>query len=50
MAREVPFETLKHGIMPFFITRQIFAGAGKLGIETEAGLANTGALSIIPAC
>ena len=42
MAREVPFETLKQGIMPFFITRQIFAGAGKLGIETEAGLATPG--------
>ncbi len=42
MARSVPFETLKRGIMPFFITRQIFAGAGKLGIETEAGLATPG--------
>ena len=42
MAREVPFETLKQGIMSFFITRQIFAGAGKLGIETEAGLATPG--------
>lgn len=42
MARAVPFETLKQGIMPFFITRQIFAGAGKLGIETEAGLATPG--------
>ena len=42
MAREVPFEVLKQGIMPFFITRQIFAGAGKLGIETEAGLATPG--------
>ena len=28
--------------MPFFITRQIFAGAGKIGIETEAGLATPG--------
>ena len=42
MARKVPFEALKQGIMPFFITRQIFAGAGKLGIETEAGLATPG--------
>ena len=42
MAREVPFETLKQGIMSFFITRQIFTGAGKLGIETEAGLATPG--------
>ena len=42
MAREVPFDYLKESIMPFFVTRQIFAGAGKLGIETEAGLATPG--------
>lgn len=42
MARAIPFETLKQGILSFFITRQIFAGAGKLGIETEAGLATPG--------
>ena len=36
MAREVPFEYLKECILPFFVTRQIFAGAGKLGIETES--------------
>ena len=42
MAREVPFEYLKESILPFFVTRQIFAGAGKLGIETEAGLATPG--------
>ena len=42
MAREVPFEYLKECILPFFVTRQIFAGAGKLGIETEAGLATPG--------
>jgi len=42
MARNIPFETHKNRIMPFFITRQIFAGTGKLGIETEAGLATPG--------
>ncbi len=42
MAREVPFEYLKQSILPFFVTRQIFAGAGKLGVETEAGLATPG--------
>src|SRR5712692_6387387 len=26
--REVPFENLQLGLMPFFVTRQIFAGAG----------------------
>lgn len=42
MAREVPFDYLKTCILPFFVTRQIFAGAGKIGIETEAGLATPG--------
>ncbi len=42
MARDVPFEYLKQSILPFFVTRQIFAGAGKLGVETEAGLATPG--------
>ena len=42
MAREVPFDYLKSSILPFFVTRQIFAGAGKIGIETEAGLATPG--------
>jgi Pup amidohydrolase len=31
--REVPFEKLQLGLMPFFVTRQIFAGAGKTGVE-----------------
>lgn len=42
MDRDVPFDYLKTSILPFFITRQIFAGAGKIGIETEAGLATPG--------
>ncbi len=42
MAREVPFDYLKACILPFFVTRQIFAGSGKIGIETEAGLATPG--------
>ncbi len=32
--RDVPFEALYAGLMPFFITRQLFAGAGKVGVET----------------
>jgi Pup amidohydrolase len=31
--RDVPFEKLQLGLMPFFVTRQIFAGAGKTGAE-----------------
>lgn len=42
MDRDVPFNYLKTCILPFFVTRQIFAGAGKIGIETEAGLATPG--------
>lgn len=42
MDREIPFDYLKACILPFFVTRQIFAGSGKIGIETEAGLATPG--------
>lgn len=31
--RDVPFESLLAGMLPFFVTRQIFAGAGKAGAE-----------------
>jgi Pup amidohydrolase len=33
LPRELPFEKLQLGLMPFFVTRQIFAGAGKTGVE-----------------
>ena len=33
MDRAVPFGRIVHGIMPFFVTRQIFTGAGKIGCE-----------------
>ena len=42
MRRDIPFEYLKESIMPFLITRQIFAGAGKVGIETESGVSSAG--------
>ncbi len=42
MRRDIPFDYLKESIMPFFVTRQIFAGAGKVGIETESGLSSAG--------
>lgn len=35
MSRAVPWDRLAAGTMPFLVTRQIFAGAGKLGIEAE---------------
>jgi proteasome accessory factor A len=35
MKRSVPFERIVEGLMPFLVTRQIYAGAGKVGIEGE---------------
>lgn len=35
LLRSLPWETLAQGIQAFLVTRQIFAGAGKFGIETE---------------
>ncbi|MDQ4149110.1 MAG: proteasome accessory factor PafA2 [Actinomycetota bacterium] len=33
MSRQTPFPTIVSTLMPFLVTRQIFTGAGKLGIE-----------------
>ena len=40
MDRQVPFGRIVHGVMPHFITRQIYTGAGKVGTEasTTGGL------------
>ncbi|MDP6037768.1 MAG: proteasome accessory factor PafA2 family protein, partial [Candidatus Latescibacteria bacterium] len=35
MDRSVPFERILDGLLPFFATRQIFCGAGKVGVERE---------------
>lgn len=32
--RSVPFESILRGLMPFFVTRILYAGAGKVGVET----------------
>jgi len=31
--REIPFETLLYSLLPFFATRIIYTGAGKIGVE-----------------
>jgi proteasome accessory factor PafA2 len=36
VARELPWDRLVAGVLPFLITRQIFAGAGKVGLEAES--------------
>ena len=46
MARAVPWDRIVAGTIPFLVTRQIFAGAGKLGIEGEDAVAQPGAFQI----
>ncbi|PYK75211.1 MAG: peptidase [Verrucomicrobia bacterium] len=37
MSRDIAWDRIVAGILPFLVTRQIFAGAGKMGIEAESG-------------
>jgi len=46
MRRDVPWDRLVAGILPFLITRQIFAGAGKMGIEGEGAAGQPGVFQI----
>ena len=46
MRRDIPFDYLKESLIPFLVTRQIFAGAGKLGIESEEGMISPGVYQI----
>jgi len=34
-ARSVPFERLLQGLLPFLVTRILYAGAGKVGVESD---------------
>jgi proteasome accessory factor A len=36
MDREVPFSKVVAGVVPHFVSRQIYCGAGKVGVETGA--------------
>jgi Pup amidohydrolase len=36
MDRTVPFATVAAGVIPHFVTRQVYTGAGKVGTETAA--------------
>ncbi len=33
--REVPFDRLFHGMLPFLVTRILYCGSGKTGVETD---------------
>jgi len=41
MPRDVPWDRIVSGMIPFLVTRQIFAGAGKLGIEAEGAASHS---------
>ena len=44
--RELPWPRLVAGMLPFLVTRQIFAGAGKLGIEGEETAGRAGVFQL----
>lgn len=46
MRRDVPWDRIVGGILPFLVTRQIFAGAGKMGIEAEGAAGQPGTYQI----
>ncbi len=46
MARTVPWDKIVGGVVPFLVTRQIFAGAGKMGLECENGQTQPGVFQI----
>ncbi len=46
MRRDVPWDRLVSGVLPFLITRQIFAGAGKMGVEAEGTTSQPGLFQI----
>src|ERR1700694_2846713 len=46
MQRDVPWDRIVSSILPFLITRQIFAGAGKMGVEGESTSSQPGLYQI----
>ena len=46
MRRDVPWDQIVRGMLPFLVTRQIFAGAGKMGIEAESAAGQPGVYQI----
>src|SRR5712672_1624724 len=42
MRRDIAWDRIVAGMLPFLITRQIFAGAGKMGIEAESAQGEPG--------
>jgi proteasome accessory factor PafA2 len=46
VSRELAWDRIVAGMLPFLITRQIFAGAGKMGVETESTASQPGIYQI----
>ena len=46
ISRALPWDRIVNGILPFLITRQIFAGAGKMGVEAESTASQPGLYQI----
>jgi proteasome accessory factor PafA2 len=46
MRRDVPWDRIVTGSVPFLITRQIYAGAGKIGVEGEGTAGQPGLFQI----
>jgi proteasome accessory factor PafA2 len=46
LSRLVPWDRIVAGVLPFLITRQIFAGAGKMGVEAESAAGQPGVYQI----
>jgi proteasome accessory factor A len=46
MIRDIPWDRIVAGILPFLVTRQIFSGAGKMAIEAESSQGEPGIYQI----
>ena len=46
MRRDIAWDRIVAGMLPFLITRQIFGGAGKMGIEAESAQGEPGVFQI----
>jgi proteasome accessory factor A len=46
LSRAVSWDRIVAGVLPFLISRQIFAGAGKMGIEAESAIGQPGVYQI----
>src|SRR6266436_4776482 len=46
VSREIAWDRIVAGILPFLITRQIFSGAGKMGVEAESTSGEPGVFQI----